>query len=265
MAWFGPGDDHTYYRQAVETGKSERTSSDETESPGIMSGLFSSGEKKLAQQKREDAEKNRRKVAIRYSAPQVVDVIQKGPKAIRMGSKLLGFLMSAIDTREPSLVRVLLPRGGAASGVEIEKGSILFGQFSHNGSSDKVQISFFRLDTPDGNSKKISAVAVDAGDYTVGLRGETFTGGGVKLAAGMGLTMFSGMSDVLTEKESLGFSANGVQAKSTMKNALLQGLSRAAQDQAGRTEGEIASMKDYVVIPEGKEMIIQLTEDYRRE
>jgi hypothetical protein len=86
----------------------------------------------------------------------------------------------------------------------------------------------------------------------------------MKLAAGMGLTMFSGMADVLTEKESLGLSANGVQAKPTMKNALLQGLSRAAQDEAGRTQSEIASQKDYVVIPEGKEMIIQLTEDFQK-
>jgi hypothetical protein len=105
---------------------------------------------------------------------------------------------------------------------------------------------------------------VDAADYTVGVRGQVYSGAGVKLASGMGLTMFSGMADVLTEKESLGFSVNGVQAKPTMKNALLQGLSRAAQDEAGRTQSEIASQKDYIIIPEGKELIVQLTEDYQK-
>lgn len=264
MAWFGPGVDHTFYRQTFETSLNQ-TRGDETQNSGSLAGLFNSGEKKSASQKREDDLKNRRKLAIRYSAPQVVGVNSKGPKSIKMGSKLIAFLMTAVDTREPSLVRALIPHGGSAQGIEIEKGSILYGHFSYAGSSDKVQVHFSRLDTPDGYSKKIAAVAMDAGDFSVGLRGDSFTGGGVKLAAGMGLTMFSGMADVLTEKESLGFSANGVQARPTMKNALLQGLSRAAQDEAGRTQSEIASMKDYVVIPEGKEMIIQLTEDYRNE
>ncbi len=262
MAWFGPGDDHTYYRQAVETARRESIG-EGVESPGILAGLFNSGQKKSADQRREDADKSKRKVAIRYFAPQVIGVNAKGPKSIRMGAKLIGFLMNPIDTREPSLVRALLPHGGEAGGAEIEKGSVLYGQFSYAGASDKVQVSFSRLDTPDGLSKKIAAVAVDASDYTVGLRGEEFTGGGVKLAAGMGLTMFSGMADVLTEKESL--SGSAVQAKPTMKNALLQGFSRAAQDEAGRTKEEISSAQGYVVIQEGKEMIIQLTEDYRNE
>lgn len=263
LAWFGPGEDHTYYRQAVEVGKDDEGKAAGAEKPGVMAGLFNSGEKTLEQQKREDAERGRRRIVIRYAATQVIGTETKGPKAIRMGAKLLGFLMSAINTREPSLVRVLLPHGGAASGVEIEKGSILYGQFSYGGASDKVQISFSRLDTPDGLQKRISAVAVDAADYTAGVRGEVYSGAGVKLAAGMGLTMFSGMADVLTERESLG-PMNGAQAKPTMKNALLQGLSRAAQDEAGRTQSEIASQKDYIVIPEGKELIIQLTEDFQK-
>lgn len=263
MAWFGPGEDHTYYRQAVEINRNEDQVLDKN-SPSVMSRLFNSGEKRLEEQKREDAERKKHRVVIRYSATQVIGSESKGPKAIRMGAKLLGFLLSAINTREPSLVRVLLPHGGNASGVEIEKGAILYGQFSYGGSNDKVQISFSRLDTPDGLSRRISAVAVDAGDYTAGVRGEVYSDAGVKFAAGMGLTMFSGMADVLTEKESLGFSMNSVQAKPTMKNALLQGLSRAAQEQASRTQSEIASQKDYVVIPEGKEMIVQLTEDFQK-
>lgn len=263
MAWFGPGEDHTYYREAVQVSKDDELKKSEAERPGVMSGLFNSGEKSLEDQRREDAERGKRRIVIRYSATQVIGTENKGPKAIRMGAKLLGFLMTAIDTREPSLVRVLLPHGGAASGVEIEKGSILYGQFSYGGSSDKVQITFSRLDTPDGLSKRISAVAVDAADYTAGVRGEVYSGAGVKLAAGMGLTMFSGMADVLTERESLG-PMNGAAAKPTMKNALLQGLSRAAQDEAGRTQSEIASQKDYIVIPEGKEIIVQLTEDFQK-
>ena len=76
--------------------------------------------------------------------------------------------------------------------------------------------------------------------------------------------MFAGMADVLTEKESLGFSMNGVQPKPTMKNATLEGLSRAAQDETNRTRDGITNQKDYVVVPEGKEMLIELVEDLEK-
>lgn len=148
-------------------------------------------------------------------------------------------------------------------GVEIERGSVLSGQYSYPGAGEKIFLSFMRLDTPEGDPKKVQAQALDSGSYTTGITGEVFSDKGTKVAASLGLTMFSGMADVLTEKESLGFSQNGVQAKSTMKNALLQGLSRSAQEQTGRMASEIGSSKDYLVVPEGKEMIIELTEDFK--
>jgi type IV secretory pathway VirB10-like protein len=266
FAWFGPGQDHTYY---ISTTQSQDKGSDdgkaqEKETPGAMDGLFSHGQKQLESDKRAELEKKKRQVAIKYFAPQIIGMNTKGPKAIRMGSKLIGFLMTAIDTRSTSLVRVRLPKGGESSGVEIEPGSVLTGQYSYDGLGDRVSINFSRLDTPDGDARKIQAQALDSGSYTAGISGEVYSSAGVKVAAEMGLTMFSGMADVLTEKESLGFSPNGVQAKSTMKNALLQGLSGAAKDQTSRTSADIDSAKDYVVVPEGKEMIIELTEDYRK-
>ena len=101
--------------------------------------------------------------------------------------------------------------------------------------------------------------ALDAGTFSPGVQGEEFTGGGTKIAASIGLNMFSGMTDTLTERESLGNSFNGVQAKPSMKNALLQGMSKASQDQAGRTASSIDQERSYVVVPEGKEMISVMT------
>jgi hypothetical protein len=49
-----------------------------------------------------------------------------------------------------------------------------------------------------------------------------------------------------------------------MSNALLQGLSKASQDQASRTASEIEQERNYVIIPEGKEMIIELQEDFKK-
>lgn len=264
VAWLSPNENHTFYQRTNQSASHASNSSSVAQPVAPSNSLFASGQKQMNEEKRAQVEKNKRRVAIKYFAPQVLGQKSNESKAIRTGSKLLGFLMNAIDTREPSMVRVLLPQGGESSGVEIEGGSILSGQFSYSGSGDKVFINFHRLDSASGQLKKIVAQALDSRDFSVGVRGEVQSDNTLKMASQIGLSMFAGMADVLTEKESLGFSQNGVQAKPTMKNGLLQGMSRAAQDQAGRTSSEIQSIKDHVVLPEGKEMIIQLTEDFQK-
>jgi hypothetical protein len=262
MAWFGPAEDRTYY---VKTNQEQKVSN-EPALPVVQGEsitLFDSGQQKMEADRRSEALRKQKRFVVKYFAPQLIDGNSKGPKLIRSGSKLIGFLMNAIDTRHPSFVRVRLPKGGEAGGIEIEPGSVLTGQYSYGGQGDRVYLTFSRLDSPEGISKKIQAQALDSGSYTVGISGDSHSDMAAKVAAQLGLTMFSGMADVMTEKESLGFSANGVQAKSTMQNALLQGLSRAAQDQIGRTSAEINSAKDYLIVPAGKEMIIELTEDYQ--
>lgn len=265
MAWSGPKDDKTFYLQTSQPQKDHKKTSDEI--PGAVSSaiasLFDVGKKKMVDEKKNAETKKQRKVAIKYFAPQIIGGKTNVAKSIRSGAKLVGFLLNAIDTRSSSAVRVRIAQGGEMGGVEIEKGSVLTGQFSYSGSGDRIFVSFIRLDSPDGEPRKIQAQALDSGDYTAGVSGVVHSDGGAKTAASLGLTMAAGMADVLTEKESLGFSQNGVQAKSTMKNALLQGLSRSAQDQTGRMASQINSVKDYVIIPEGKEVIIELTEDFK--
>ncbi len=261
MAWFGPSQDNTYYTRTSEA-PTPRENNHHSEEPGVMAGLFDSGERKKEDEQRFEDQKRNRRVAIKYFAPQVIGV--KGNRAIRMGAKLVGFLMSPIDTRSPSLVRVRLLRGGESGGVEIEAGSVLVGQYSYSGEGDRIFINFNRLDTPDGDLRQIRAQALDSGSYAPGISGEVVSSKGEKIAASLGLSMFAGMAETLTEKESLGFSQNGVQNKATMKNALLHGLSRASQDQLGRTASEIDAIKDYVVVPQGKEMIVELIEDFSK-
>lgn len=257
--WFAPGADHTFYRRANQSEPKNAQASDTV--PGKFGQLFSNGQKEKS--KHEEETKNKKVPAVRYFASQVVGLKNRN-RSIKAGSNILGFLVHTIDTREPSLVRVRIPKGGELSGIEIETGSVLIGQFSYSGSGDKIQIVFNRIDTPDESSRKISGQGLDSSDYSVGVRGEEFTGNGIKLAAQLGLTMASSMADVLTEKESIGYSQNSVQAKPTMKNALLQGISKAGQDQASRAASEIGSLKNYVVVNAGKEIIVQLTEDFRK-
>lgn len=265
LAWFGPAEDKTFY---MHTAQSQNRDDKEQEDQGAViseavASLFSNSEMKKEAEKQSSRVQKRNRVVVNYYAPQIVGTSNKAPKVIRTGSKLVGFLLNSIDTRSPSAARVRIAQGGEVNGVEIEKGAVLTGQYSYDGSGDRVFISFTRLDTPEGEPMKIQAHALDSGTYTAGISGEIQSDAGFKTAASLGLTMFSGMADVLTEKESLGFSQNGVQAKSTMKNALLQGLSRSAQDQTGRIQNGINSSRDYIIIPEGKEMIIELTEDFK--
>lgn len=265
LAWFGPMEDRTFYVQ-VNQGlggdgeKSELAGSTVSDS---VASLFSNSAKKMSEEKKMEESRQRKHVAIKYLAPQVIGTQSKGSKTIRSGAKLVGFLLNAIDTRTSSLVRVRIAKGGEVDGVEIERGSVLAGQYSYSGDGNRVFVSFSRIDTPDGEPKRIQAVALDSGSYTAGISGEVFSDAGLKTAASLGLTMLSGMADVMTEKESVGMSTDSVQAKSTMRNALLHGASRTAQEQTGRMQQEINNSKDYVVVPEGKEMIIELTEDYK--
>lgn len=264
MAWFGPSEDKTFF---IQTNQSQNQGS-ASEVPasrvnGAVATLLNNGKKKLAEDKKAEAIQKQRRLSIKYSAAQVVGVKTNSPKVIQTGAKLVGFLLNTIDTRSPSSVRVRISQGGEMAGIEIERGSVLSGQYSYPGAGDKIYVSFTRLDTPDGEPKRIQAQALDSGTYAVGITGEEYSGNGAKVAASLGLSMFSGMADVLTEKESLGSSQNGVQAKPTMKNALLQGLSHSAQDQTGRLASEIGSSRDYLIVPEGKEMIIELTQDFK--
>ncbi len=265
MSWFAPKEDKTFYRHTNHAAKASEES--ENSKPPVttaMNTLFQKGQKQKEDTERKESEEKRKKVSIRYFAPQVLGNSSKGPVAFIAGSKLIGVLLNAIDTRTPSLVRVRITQEGEVGGIIIAKDSVLMGKFSYSGSGEKVFINFTRLNSPEGESKKIAAQALDASNYTPGILGEEFTGNGVKIAASIGLNMFAGITDTLTDRESVGNTLNGVQARPTMKNALLQGLTRASQDQASRVASTINNERGYVIVPEGKEVIIELTEDFKK-
>lgn len=264
--FFGGGEDRTFYSsQSGSLLSNERASPADGNggNPAEIEHLLNSGSKQLAEEKRREIEGRKRASSVKYYASQLVGQNPKVPKVIETGAKLLGFLITAIDTREPSLVSVLLPHGGVSdSGIEIPKDSVLMGSFSYRGTGNKVVLSFSRLDTPDGDRISIAAVGLDASDYTAGVRGEVHSDDGLKIASTLGLTMAASMTDVLTEREALS-NFGPAEAKPTMKNALLQGTSDVAKNQAGRMSEQINETKDYVFVPKGKEVIVQLTEDYK--
>jgi hypothetical protein len=77
--------------------------------------------------------------------------------------------------------------------------------------------------------------------------------------------MVAGMSDVLTEKESIGgggLMPGSVTAKSNMRNALYHGVGKVAQSEATRQAEAIGEAEEYVTVDAGTDLIISLSKAY---
>lgn len=206
---------------------------------------------------------------INYQAKQVL--VSEGAfdpsRTIPMGTNLIGKTMTTIDTRQgDQLVKVLLPYGGRfQGGGEIPKHSIVFGQVSYGGKGKKVFVKFSKGTFPSGEEFSLEAQALSSGDYSPGIAGRFHGNADLRIASTLGLTMVAGMSDVLTEKESLGGSAlqsGSVTPKATMKNALYHGVSQVAKSEAQRQAEAIGDVEEYVTVEAGTDVIVSLTRAY---
>ena len=206
---------------------------------------------------------------INYRAKQVL--VSEGAfdaaRTIPMGTNLIGKTLTTIDTRQADqLVKVLLPYGGRFSGGgEIPKNSIVFGQVSYGGKGKKVFIKFSKGIFPGGQEFPLDAQALTSSDYSPGVSGSFHGNADLRVASTLGLTMVAGMSDVLTEKESLGGSAlqsGTVTPKATMKNAAMHGVSQVAQNEATRQAQAIGEAEEYVTVDAGTDLIVSLTKAY---
>ena len=206
---------------------------------------------------------------INYRAKQVL--VSEGAfdaaRTIPMGTNLIGRTLTTIDTRQSDqLVKVLLPYGGRfRSGGDIPKNSIVFGQVSYSGKGKKVFIKFGKGTLPGGQEFSLEAQALSSGDYSPGISGSFHGNADLRVASTLGLTMVAGMSDVLTEKESLGGSAlqsGAVTPKANMKNALYHGVSEVAKSEAGRQAEAISDEQEYVTVDAGTDLIVSLTKAY---
>lgn len=206
---------------------------------------------------------------INYRAKQVL--VSEGAfdpaRTIPMGTNIIGKTLTTIDTRESNqLVKVLLPYGGRSqSGGEIPKNSIVFGQVSYGGKGKKVFIKFDKGTLPGGQEFSLEAQALSSGDYSPGVSGSFHGSADLRIASTLGLTMVAGMSDVLTEKESLGGSAlqtGAVTPKATMKNALYHGVSELTRAEAQRQAEAISESEEYVTVDAGMDIIVSLLKAY---
>ncbi len=210
---------------------------------------------------------------IEYKAPQVIK--RKGPdgfeRGLPIGTNLIGKLLTAIDTRETGqLYKVLLPYGGKdKNGGSLPKNSIAFGTINYPGRGKKVFIQFNKALLPSGKEVQLKAQALNSKNYSPGLVGDFNGKATERIVSTLGLTMVSAMTDTLTEREALGASpgnggmiATDTTPKATTKNALYQGISKVSEMEAQRQARALESQPEYVTIPAGTEMIINLVSTY---
>ena len=104
---------------------------------------------------------------------------------------------------------------------------------------------------------EINAQALNPQDYSTGIFGDYHGTATVRIATTLGLSMVSGMTEVLTEKQALGESG-AVTPKATMKNAFYHGVSKVSEMEANRQAGELSNEKAYVTVDAGSDLIVSL-------
>ena len=201
-------------------------------------------------------------INVRYNAKQVILPSEPYDK-LPIGSDFIGKFVSSVDTRAPTGVQVTLPYGAAhkAGGGSLPPETVLFGNAQYPGRGDRVYINFDHGLLPDGDEFKISAQALSSKDYRPGVIGSYHGNTGDQMAAVVGLSMVSGISNVMVQRESLGQSLMPT-PKATIQNGLYSGLSNVTQMEANNQMNKLGSRPNYVTIDAGSDLIITLSSTY---
>lgn len=204
-------------------------------------------------------------VKINYRAKQVLtNGGNNQGKSLPTGVNLIGKLITSIDTRaSDQKIKVILPYGGKhkGSGASLPINTILLGRVSYSGKGEKVLINFNSGVLPTGDEIQLQAQALDAKDYSVGLKGEVHGNAIGRTAATLGLTMVSGMTETLVQKEALGQGFD-ITPKASLQNGFFNGLSQVTRMEATRKAQEMQNAQSYLTVDAGKDLIISLTGSY---
>ena len=230
-----------------------------------MNQLFEASKRRWPEVEKKGSHFSRSKVHIKYKAPQViVRTDSDWGVGLPLGTHIAGRLLTGIDTRESTrLYKVLLPEGGQdKNGGSIPKDTVLFGTIRYPGKGRKVFIHFSKALLPNGKEVTLKAQALSKKDQSPGIRGD-FHGATIKrVASTLGLTMLSAATNTLTQKE---VSEKGHIPKATVQDAFYQGLSKASEMEAKRQASKLEQAPEYVTVPAGQELIVNLLETYRGE
>ena len=190
---------------------------------------------------------NKTKVVVYYSAPQVIGRPNLGkiPPGTMVKAK---FITGASNGPLKAVLTEVL----AINGEDIApEGTTLVG--SGSSGEDRLNVQFTKLVFKDGKSQSIQAQGCDLSDQTVGIKGKKLSKYAVLLATGAGLNFLGGVAEGLQESQV----QNGVATKkSDLKNAALNGASKAALDQSQEALSDLKSKKSVIQVDSGKEFYV---------
>ena len=181
-----------------------------------------------------------------------------------LGTHLIGKLLSGLDTRSKQRVKAILPfdskvRRGKGN---LPAGTVFLGAVSYSGSGNKVFIQFDRGIFPSGKEFSLKAQALSTEDYSLGIKGTFHSNRGRRAAAVLGLSLLSGVSETLVEKEALGQGFH-ITPKASVKNGLYKGMAEVANREGQRAAARPHQAPEYVTVEAGKDIIISLTGSLR--
>lgn len=135
--------------------------------------------------------------------------------------------------------------------ILLEAGSVLLG--TGQSSEERLFIRFDKALFADGALEKIQAEAADLSDKIPGLKGSRVGHRTARLAGSVGLNFVSGLTDGLQEKK---VSGGTVINEASVKNALLNGSSRAALDQSRDMMASLKNDPVVIEVPEGTSFFV---------
>lgn len=187
------------------------------------------------------------KVVVYYTAPQVIGRPNLGkiPAGTMVKAK---FITGASN----GPLKAVLAESLAVNGEDIApEGTTLVG--SGSSGEDRLSVQFTKLVFKDGKSQGIQAQACDLSDQIVGVKGKKLSKYAVLLATGAGLNFLGGVAEGLQENQI----QNGVATKkSDLKNAALNGASKAALDQSAEVLSDLKNKKSVIQVDSGKEFYV---------
>lgn len=190
---------------------------------------------------------NKTNVVVYYSAPQVIGRPNLGkiPPGTMVKAK---FITGASN----GPLKAVLAEPLSINGEEIaSEGTTLVGLGSSG--EDRLMVQFSKLVFKDGKSQSVQAQACDLSDQTVGVKGKKLSKYAVLLATGAGLNFLGGVAEGLQETQV----QNGVATKKNdLKNAALNGASKAALDQSQEVLSDLKNKKSVIQVDSGKEFYV---------
>lgn len=190
---------------------------------------------------------NKNKGVLYFSAPQVIGRPNFGkiPPGTMIKAK---FITGASN----GPLKAILVEALAVNGEDIAPtGTTLVG--SGSSGEDRLNVQFTKLVFKDGKSQSIQAQGCDLSDQTVGVKGKKLSKYAVLLATSAGLNFLGGVAEGLQESQV----QNGVATrKSDLKNAALNGASKAALDQSQEVLSDLKNKKSVIQVDSGKEFYV---------